>query len=104
MKVTWILPDGTRISADVAEGQTLMKAAVDNDVALIPGECGGSLSCATCHVVVAPEWQDRVGDPGEMEYLMLDVTEAPRQPASRLSCQIEARADLDGLELIVPQP
>jgi ferredoxin, 2Fe-2S len=65
MKVTWILPDGARISADVAEGETLMQAAVDNDARLIPGE---------------------------MENLMRDVTGAARQPASRLGCQIEARA------------
>jgi len=104
MKVTWILPDGARVSADVAEGQTLMQAAVDAEVPDIPGICGGCLSCATCHVVVPDAWLDRVGAPGEMENLMLDVTEAARQPNSRLSCQIEARADLDGLELIVPAP
>jgi len=31
------------------------------------------------------------------------VTEAERGPHSRLSCQIEAKDELDGLVLIVPQ-
>jgi ferredoxin len=33
---------------------------------------------------------------------MLDITEAGRQPASRLSCQITMRADLDGIVVQVP--
>ncbi len=102
MQVTWKLPDGREIAAEVAEGRSLMAAARANDVPLVPGECGGCLSCATCHVEIAPEWRDRVGAPQGMEDLMLDVTEAPRRDASRLSCQIEASAELDGLVLIVP--
>ncbi len=104
MKVTWILPDGQEISAEVAEGQTLMQAAVSHGVPLVIGECGGNLSCATCHVVVAPEWASRVGPPNDHEDPMLDITEAERQPASRLSCQIRMSAALDGLVLHVPQP
>lgn len=102
MKVTWKLPDGSEVIADVADGQTLMQAALDNDVAGILGECGGNLSCSTCHVVVEPNWQDRAGPPGEFEEAMLDATEAPRRAASRLSCQITAGLELDGLVLIVP--
>lgn len=102
MQVTWKLPDGGEITADVAEGQSLMEAARDNDVPHVLGECGGCLSCATCHVIVAPEWRDRVGGPGDMEEAMLDITAAPSTTGSRLSCQIAARADLDGQVLEVP--
>jgi len=104
MQVTWKLPDGAEITAEVTEGTSLMEAARANDVPLVLGECGGCLSCATCHVIVAPEWRERVGAPDEMEEMMLDVTEAPRHADSRLSCQIEASAALDGLVLIVPAP
>jgi 2Fe-2S ferredoxin len=34
---------------------------------------------------------------------MLDTVEAARGATSRLSCQIRASADLDGLVLIVPE-
>ena len=104
MKVIWKVAGGGEITADVAPGTTLKDAALANDVPRILGECGGSMSCGTCHVVVAPEWVERAGPPGEFEDVILDTTEAPREPASRLSCQIEMRDDLDGITLIVPAP
>ncbi len=103
MKVTWILPDGCEISAEVAEGLSLMEAAVAHNVPGVVGECGGNLSCATCHVHVADAWADRVGGPEDFEDAMLDTVEAARVPTSRLSCQIRASAALDGLVLIVPE-
>jgi len=102
MKATWILPDGKTITADVREGQNLMEAAVANNVPRVIGECGGSLSCATCHVYVSPEWAAKTGNAGEFEDAMLDVAEAERQATSRLSCQIVMSADLDGITLVVP--
>lgn len=104
MKVTWQLEDGREITADVEAGTTLKDAALDAQVPNIPGDCGGNLSCATCHVVVAEDWAEKVGPPGDMEEGMLDVTMAPRQPTSRLSCQIEMSAALDGVRLLVPDP
>jgi ferredoxin, 2Fe-2S len=102
MQVTWILPDGARITAKVAEGLSLMEAAVARNVPSVVGACGGNLSCATCHVMVAEDWADRLGGPDDVEDAMLDTVEAARGPRSRLSCQIRACADLDGLVLIVP--
>ena len=104
MKVTWKLPDGGEITADVADGVNMMEAAVANNVPNVIGECGGNLSCATCHVYVADEWTDKTGVADDFEDAMLDVAEAPRQNNSRLSCQIVANDGLDGLVLIVPQP
>jgi len=103
MKVTWKLPDGSEITADVADGLTLMEAAVANDVPGVIGECGGCLSCATCHVQVDDAWRERTGVPEDMEDAMLDVTAAERTDASRLSCQITASPELDGLVLRVPE-
>jgi 2Fe-2S ferredoxin len=103
MKATWVLPDGQMISADVPEGHNLMEAAVAANVPGIVGECGGSLSCATCHVYVTDAWQALTGTPSEFEDAMLDVAEAPRRDVSRLSCQIRMSAALDGIVLQVPQ-
>lgn len=103
MKVTWKLPDGSEITADVANGTNLMEAAVANNVPNVDGECGGSLSCATCHVYVTPDWLAKTGMVGDFEDAMLDATEAERTDTSRLSCQIEASEELDGLVLEVPQ-
>ena len=102
MKVTWELADGTEIETDVAVGTTLKDAALAANVPHILGDCGGNLSCATCHVVVPDEWAAVVGGPEATEDFMLDITAAPRQPTSRLSCQIEMSDALDGVRLRVP--
>jgi 2Fe-2S ferredoxin len=103
MKATWKLADGREITLDVAAGVSLMEAATARGVPGIIGECGGSMSCATCHVVVDPAWTDRAGDPSAFEEDMLDITEAGRHPTSRLSCQIRMTAALDGIVLTVPE-
>jgi ferredoxin, 2Fe-2S len=101
--VTWILPDGRPIRANVPLGISLMNAAVANNVRGVVGECGGCLSCATCHVYVDDAWLEKVGPPEGIEDAMLEITESPRTSASRLSCQITASEALDGLILHVPQ-
>lgn len=103
MKVTWKLPGGGEVTADVDDGVNMMEAAVANNVPGVIGECGGSLSCATCHVYVDDAWQGKTGEHGDFEDAMLDATDAERTDASRLSCQIEASDALNGLVLIVPE-
>ncbi|CUJ83153.1 2Fe-2S iron-sulfur cluster-binding protein [Shimia thalassica] len=104
MKAIWKLPNGEEITAEVSDGTNMMQAAVDNNVPGVVGECGGCLSCATCHVYVDPAWVEKTGVADDFEDAMLDVAEAERTDQSRLSCQIEASGELDGLVLIVPQP
>ncbi|MEZ5925701.1 MAG: 2Fe-2S iron-sulfur cluster-binding protein [Hyphomicrobiaceae bacterium] len=101
-QVTWKLADGRTIVADVANGLNMMEAAVANNVPNVVGECGGCLSCATCHVYVDEAWVGKTGAANEIEDGMLEATPAPRRSNSRLSCQITASAELDGLVLIVP--
>lgn len=102
MKATWTLPDGSTKTAEVAEGMSLMEAAVANNIPEIEGACGGCLSCATCHVFVDPDWQDKLAPVDVFEDAMLDSTDVERMQASRLSCQIRMRAELDGITLTVP--
>lgn len=104
MKVTWKLADGQEITAEVRDGLNMMEAAVANNVPRVIGECGGSLSCATCHVYVDEAWAAKVGLPDRFEDGMLDVAEAERKSTSRLSCQIKAVPALDGLVMHVPEP
>lgn len=103
MQATWHLPNGETRTATVKPGQNLMQVAVAQGIPQIIGECGGSLSCATCHVVVDPAWFAKTGGPGEFEDDMLDATEVERRPTSRLSCQIKYSDMLDGLILRVPK-
>lgn len=64
----------------------------------VPAICGGLCSCATCHVYIAPEWLEKLpvqhGDERDL------VTELVHHRAtSRLSCQIDLSAELDGLRV-----
>lgn len=86
--VVYTADDGTVTSIEGRPGDSVMETAVRNGVQGIVGECGGSLSCATCHVFVAPETLALVGGPGDLEDEMLDGTAVEREPDSRLSCQI----------------
>ncbi|MFN3937861.1 MAG: 2Fe-2S iron-sulfur cluster-binding protein [Gemmobacter sp.] len=102
-RAVWVLADGRRIEAALALGESLMEAARARGIPGILGECGGNLSCATCHVVVDPAWRAAAGTPGEFEDAMLDATMAPRRPGSRLSCQLRMSPALDGIVLQVPE-
>ena len=102
--ITWKSEDGTEISADVKDGLNLMEAAIANDVPNVDGDCGGCLSCATCHVFVDEAWFAKTGEVDDVEDTMLEMTDVERRDNSRLSCQIVASADLDGLVLHIPEP
>lgn len=101
-KVTFIAFDGKTTTVDVPEGTTVMRAAVDNAVAGIDGDCGGQCACATCHIFVEPEWQAKTGSRNESENAMLEFADGTKAN-SRLGCQITVTAALDGLTVRMPQ-
>ncbi len=102
-KLTFVSAEGEAHEVDADTGSSAMRAALLNGVRGISADCGGEASCATCHVYVDEGWVDKVGEPGLDEDDMLEVTACPRQPNSRLSCQIRVSDDLDGLVLALPE-
>lgn len=100
---TYISPDGTVRRLEVADGTSVMQAAIANGVSGIVAECGGSQMCATCHVYVADEWLDKLAPMQATEDAMLDTAASERKPNSRLSCQIVMSPELDGLVVHVPE-
>lgn len=102
IRIEFIADDGQRRAVDATEGTSVMWAAVENGVEGIAADCGGTLTCATCHVIVPDEWGARLPPPGSDEQAMLDMTAAPRQPGSRLSCQLVVTPELHGLTLRLP--
>lgn len=101
-KVTFVRDDGNELTVDVSPGDSLMASAVREGVGGIIGECGGNVSCGTCHVWVRDEFFEEVGEPGDVEEILLDMGTSDRRATSRLSCQIFMRDELDGLILDVP--
>ena len=103
-KITYIEHGGRVHQVEVPAGLSVMRGAVDNNIPGIDADCGGECACATCHVYVDAGWLDRIGVPvaGSQEASMLSFA-ALAQPNSRLSCQIEVTAALDGLVVRLPE-
>jgi 2Fe-2S ferredoxin len=101
-RVTFIGFTGTAHTVDVPPGTTLMRAATDNRVPGIDGDCGGNCACATCHVYVEQAWLERLGARTPTEEEMLNCV-AERQGVSRLACQIALTDALDGLVVKLPE-
>ena len=67
----------------------------------LEGTCEAQMACSTCHVIVAPEWFERLPSAIDDEEDMLDLA-AGACRTSRLSCQIILDEALDGLEVRIP--
>jgi len=102
VEVTFVSFSGKASTVVVPVGTTLMRAATDNRVPGIDGDCGGNCACATCHVYVDPQWTVRVGARNEAEEAMLNAVDELRSN-SRLACQITLTEALDGLVVSTPE-
>ena len=100
-KITYIDNQGNSNTIDVENGLTVMEGAIQNDIPGIDADCGGGMACATCHVYVNEEWQDKLPVKEDGEEDMLDMAFEPKKN-SRLSCQIIVSDELDGLTVNIP--
>lgn len=94
--------EGGTDTLQLEPGVSLMKAAVLNGIGNIVGECGGQAMCATCHVIVRPEYRDTLPPLNEDEDEMLDCAAAERAEGSRLGCQLKAGKDFTVIEVDLP--
>ena len=81
-------------------GHSVMEIIRDGGLDELLALCGGSCSCATCHVHVAADWTAKVGPANRDEDDLLDSSDH-RTAASRLSCQIAFTPALDGLAVTI---
>lgn len=84
-------------------GISLMQAAVGAHVTGIAADCGGLLTCATCHVYVRQPWLSQLPLACDDEAAMLAFTASECRPDSRLSCQVMLTEALDGLTVDLPR-
>lgn len=92
-------PNGKEHILDALEGWRVMEIIRDAGLPL-KAECGGACCCATCHVYVAPEWQDKLIAMNEEEEDMLDEA-IDVDDNSRLSCQILMVPEFNGLKVTI---
>jgi ferredoxin, 2Fe-2S len=100
--ITYVLPDGTESVVDAPVGLSVMDASVRNNLPGIVAECGGSCSCATCHVHVDNAGQEVFGEASDEERELLEYADNYCE-GSRLSCQLVVTDACDGLRIVVPE-
>ena len=97
-KITYIENDGTEHVVEANVGDSLMMTALDNSVPGIDGDCGGNCACATCHLYVD---SPLTGSASDEESDMLAIADSVNEH-SRLGCQIQVTAEMDGLVVKLP--
>ena len=101
-KIIFITANGEKHEVEAENGATIMEVALQNNIPGIIGECGGACTCATCHVYIDKDWQEKAGEPTVCEEDMLDFASDVRDE-SRLSCQIKVSDAIDGIIVHVPE-
>jgi ferredoxin, 2Fe-2S len=101
-RVVFVQSDGSKQEVEGVDGQSIMQLARANLIQGIVAECGGELSCATCHVFVDEQWAGLLPDRSEEEDDMLEVAAEEPTEFSRLSCQVKFDEALDGITVHVP--
>ena len=100
-KITYTDFQGTSKTIEVENGLTVMEGAIQKEIPGIDADCGGSMACATCHLVVREKWYDILPKPSDDESDMLELASGLTL-TSRLGCQIKVTEELDGLILSLP--
>lgn len=100
LNVRFLTAEGKLVVAEAETGDVLLRVAQGVGMPL-EGTCEGQMACSTCHVIVSPDWFDRLEPASMDEEDMLDLAAGVAR-TSRLSCQIELSDDLDGLEVRIP--
>jgi len=91
--------DGVEQEVNAPLSGVLMEPLRDMDDG-VTAICGGMCSCATCHVYVDEAWQAKLPAPMSDETDMLKDL-VSYKPNSRLSCQLQLSAALDGLRVTI---
>jgi|SRR5215207_11100045 len=99
--ITYYLPAGDEKTLDVPVGLSIMDGSVRNNLPGIVAECGGSCSCATCHVFVDAENQELFDEATREETDLIEFLEGACE-RSRLSCQLIVTEACDGVRICVP--
>ena len=79
------------IQVQIEDGETILRAALDNEVDL-EHACGGFCACTTCHVIIK-SGDDDISEMEEDEEDKLDGCEGVTLH-SRLGCQSRVHGDL----------
>ena len=89
--------EGKTHKLDAHEGLTFMEIIRDAGLD-IEAACGGCCACATCHLYIDKDWQEKLPKIEIDEESMLDQAFHVTSQ-SRLGCQIEYNNNINGIKL-----
>lgn len=95
--------EGKTREIQAEEGLSLMESIRDNDFDDLQALCGGCCSCCTCHVHVDPSQFSKLPAMLDDERDLVEDSDHYLENSSRLSCQVEVSADLEGLKVTIAQ-
>ena len=99
-KLVVVNRSGEESTVEADAGLSVMEAIRDNGFDELLALCGGCCSCATCHIYIDPAFADKLPKLSEDENDLLESSDH-RTENSRLSCQVQMTADLDGLKVTI---
>lgn len=100
--ITFIQANGESVVVSAELGDNLMQVARDNDVEGILAECGGAVACATCHCVPEENLRGSLPEKSDQESMILQGA-FNVEDGSRLACQLNVSAEMDGATFNVPE-
>lgn len=100
LNVRFVTAQGDVVVAEARPGARLLEVGQGAGMAL-EGTCEGQMACSTCHVIVSPDWFEKLAPASADEEDMLDLAAGVTR-TSRLSCQIALDGELDGLTVKIP--
>ncbi len=100
--IVFLTPAGERLEVPARSGESVMEAAIQNNVDGIEAECGGACMCATCHVYAGEAAVAALPPRSEDEEDLLESAAAEVRDESRLSCQLTVTPALAGAVFGLP--
>lgn len=94
-------PSGNSKDIEFELGLSLMEVLRDEGYDEILAICGGSCSCATCHVHISNDPNHTLPEIEEDEQILLELADDYNLEQSRLSCQLEMTEECDGLAVTI---
>eukprot|EP01083_Nonionella_stella_P169291 573755_1 len=89
-----------KVTHNVRIGISLLEAAHQHEIDL-EGACESSLACSTCHVILEDVIYDKLSEPEEEEFDMLDLAFGLTE-TSRLGCQILVTSSMNNMLITLP--
>lgn len=88
------------VTERVPVGISILEAAHRNEIDL-EGACESSLACSTCHVILDDDVYEKLEEPEDDEYDLLDVAFGLTE-TSRLGCQVTIDESMDNMLITLP--